>query len=69
MVLTTPILARVDAALPQSALPPAGGSLVQIVTFPPADGRPQQSGDPKAIAREYLARLPGLAETFEPGSS
>ena len=28
--------AMVDAALPKSALPPAGGSLVQIVTFPPA---------------------------------
>jgi quercetin dioxygenase-like cupin family protein len=61
--------ARVDAALPQSALPPAGGSLVQIVSFPPTDGRARQSADPKAIAREYLARLPGLAETFEPGGS
>jgi cupin domain len=59
--------ARVDAALLKSALPPAGGSLVQIVTFPPADCRAQHSADPKAIAREYLARLPGLAETFEPG--
>jgi hypothetical protein len=39
------------------------------VTIPPTDGRAQQSADPKAIAREYLARLPGLAETFEPGGS
>ena len=57
--------ARVDAALPKSALPPAGGSLVQIVTFPPSANRTQNSADPKAIAQEYLARLPGLAETFE----
>jgi Cupin domain len=57
--------AKVDAALPKSALPPAGGSLVQIVTFPPAARRSQNSAAPEAIAREYLARLPGLAETFE----
>ena len=31
--------AKVDAALPKSALPPAGGSLVQIATFPPAAWR------------------------------
>jgi hypothetical protein len=41
--------ARVDAALPQSALPPAGGSLVQIVSFPPTDGRARQSADPKPL--------------------
>jgi uncharacterized protein (DUF427 family) len=61
--------ASVDAVLPKSALPPVGGSLVQIVTFPPADSPAQHSADPKAIAREYLARLPELAETFEPGGS
>jgi hypothetical protein len=61
--------ATVDAVLPKSALPPAGGSLVQIVTFPPADRRAQHSADPKAAAQEYLARPPGLAETFEPGGS
>jgi hypothetical protein len=55
----------VDVALPRSALPPAGGSLVQIVTFPPAVWRVQNTADPKAIAQEYLARLPGLAEAFE----
>jgi mannose-6-phosphate isomerase-like protein (cupin superfamily) len=57
--------ATIDAALPKSALPPAGGSLVQIVTFPPAAWRAGNSADPKAIAQEYLARLPGLAESFE----
>jgi hypothetical protein len=57
--------AKVDAALPRSALPPAGGSLVQIVTFPPAAWRVQNTADPKAIGQEYLVRLPGLAEAFE----
>jgi predicted dienelactone hydrolase len=55
---------KVDAALPKSALP-AGGSLVQIVTFPPAAWRAANIADPKAIAQEYLAHLPGLAESFE----
>jgi hypothetical protein len=49
--------------LPRSALPPAGGSLLQIVTFPPAATR--RAADPKAMAEEYRARLRGLAESFE----
>jgi predicted SnoaL-like aldol condensation-catalyzing enzyme len=57
--------AKVDTALPKSALPLAGGSLVQIVTFPPAASRTLNALDPKAIAQEYLTRLPGLADTFE----
>jgi len=57
--------AEVDVTLPRSALPPPGGSLLQIVTFPPAANRSHGAGDPKAIAEEYRARLPGLAESFE----
>lgn len=57
--------ARVDAEMPKSALPAPGGSLVQIVTFPPGSRRPENAADPAAIAREYQARLPGLADTFE----
>jgi hypothetical protein len=60
---------QIDAALPKSALPPARGSLVQIVTFPPAEARVRNPADPRAIAQEYRARLPGLAETFEPDGS
>jgi hypothetical protein len=56
---------EVDAALPRSALPPAGGSLLQIVTFPPSASRSRSAADPKTIAEEYRARLPGLAESFE----
>ena len=54
----------VDLKLPKSALPVAGGSLVQIVTFPPA-GLAAHAADPAEVAQEYLARLPGLADTFE----
>jgi hypothetical protein len=61
--------AQVDLALPNSALPPARGSLVQIVTFPPAAARAQHAADPQAVAQEYRARLPGLAETFESDGS
>ncbi|MEI9984455.1 MAG: cupin domain-containing protein [Aliidongia sp.] len=57
--------AQVDAALPRSALPPPGGSLVQFVTFPPAARRGQGTGDAQAAVAEYRTRLPGLAETFE----
>jgi Cupin domain len=59
----------VERELPRSALPAPGGSLVQIVTFPPALARAKHSTDPSAIAREYHARLPGLADTFEQDGS
>ena len=39
--------------------------VVHVVTFPPAVARASQVTDPAAVAQEYLARLPGLAETFE----
>ena len=57
--------AEVDEALPRSALPPAGGSLLQIVTYPPSARRSRSAGDQKAVVEEYRARLPGLAESFE----
>jgi hypothetical protein len=56
---------QVERELPKSALPSPGGSLVQIVTFPPTAARNSQVTDPSAIAKEYVGRLPGLAETFE----
>lgn len=57
--------ARVDAEMLMSALPAPGGSLVQIVTFPPRSRRSDSTADRAAIAQEYQARLPGLADTFE----
>lgn len=56
--------AIVGRSLERSALPAQGGSLLQIVTFPPAsDGA--RSVDPAAAAKEFAERLPGLADTFE----
>ena len=62
--------AKVEQELPKSALPSANGSLLQIVTFPPArTAASSTSGpstsDPAQAAQEFLTRLPGLADTFE----
>jgi hypothetical protein len=56
---------QVERELPKSALPPAKGSLLHIVTFPPASSATSSTSDPSQVAQEYLTRLPGLADTFE----
>ena len=56
---------KVDQELPKSALPSAKGSLLHIVTFPPAKDAASSTSDPSQVAQEYLTRLPGLADTFE----
>jgi len=56
---------EVDLAMPRSALPPGNGSLLHVVTFPPAAARVPRPADAAAVAQEYSARLPGLADTFE----
>ena len=56
---------NVDQELPKSALPSADGSLLHIVTFPPARTAASSASDPSRIAQEFLTRLPGLADTFE----
>jgi len=56
---------KVDQELPKSALPSANGSLLQIVTFPPARTTVSSTSDPSEVAEEYLSRLPGLADMFE----
>ena len=56
---------EVEQELPKSALPPANGSLLQIVTFPPARTTASSTSDPSQVAQEFLTRLPGLADTFE----
>jgi hypothetical protein len=43
---------QVDLAMPKSALPPASGSLVHVVTFPPATARVSQPANASAVARE-----------------
>jgi hypothetical protein len=59
-------LDRSDTPFPTSILPGPGGTTLQIVTYPPGAVRNQHAADPDAAAREYAARLPGLAECFEP---
>jgi uncharacterized cupin superfamily protein len=60
---------KVDQELPKSALPSANGSLLHIVTFPPAKPAASSTSGPSQVtaqvAQEYLTRLPGLADTFE----
>src|SRR6266404_5019850 len=58
----------VEHELPKSALPSANGSLLHIVTFPPARTAASSTSDPSQVAQvaqEFLTRLPGLADTFE----
>ena len=48
-----------------SWLPVAGGTWLQIVTFPPDSVMMSPDFDPMAAGGEYVANLPGLAERFE----
>ena len=56
---------KVEQELPKSALPSANGSLLHIVTFPPARTAASSISGPSQVAQEFLTRLPGLADTFE----
>ena len=56
---------KVEQELPKSALPSANGSLLHIVTFSPARTAASSISDPSQVTQEFLARLPGLADTFE----
>ena len=60
---------KVEKELPKSALPSANGSLLHIVTFPPSKYTASSTSDPSQVAQEFLTRLPGLADTFEPHGS
>jgi hypothetical protein len=53
------------AEYPKSVLPGPGGTTMHIVAFPPEAVMASPSFDSHAAGRESLARLPGLAETFE----
>src|SRR5260370_20717530 len=56
---------RVEQELAKSALPSTDGSLLHIVTFPPAKTAAPSDSGPSQVAQEFLTRLPGLADTFE----
>lgn len=60
---------RDDAAVLASVLPECGGTTALMVTFPPDDSLSGPGYDPQQAAAEFGARLPGLAETFEPDGS
>jgi len=47
-------------------LPPAGGTSLLIVTFPPDSTMSAPGFDPLAAGEECIARMPDLARTFEP---
>ena len=63
---TVPWDGRNVAAENRSILPEHGGTRVMLVTYPPDSVMATPAFDPKAASAEYLVRLPGLAELFEP---
>lgn len=56
----------VDTTEAASFLPPAGGTVLMMVTFPPDATMARTDFDPMAYGAEALRQAPGLAETFEP---
>lgn len=49
-----------------SWIPSPGGSRLLMVKFPPDAVLASSQADPATVVQEYLAKLPGLAESFEP---
>tara|TARA_R100001244_G_scaffold6593_25_gene8227 strand:+ start:26839 stop:27372 length:534 start_codon:yes stop_codon:yes gene_type:complete len=57
----------VDVAKAASTvMPQVGGTRLFVVTFPPDSVMAEPTFDPEAAGAEYMQRLPGLAELFEP---
>jgi len=52
----------------KSVLPEVGETRLMKVTFPPDSVMMSPDFDPAAAGAEYISRLPGLAERFEPES-
>jgi hypothetical protein len=52
----------------KNVLPEAGETRLMRVTFPPDSVMISSDFDPAAAGAEYMSRLPGLAERFEPES-
>jgi hypothetical protein len=50
---------------PDSVVPGPGGTSLHFVTFPPSSVFADPSFNGEAAQKEYLARLPGLADHFE----
>jgi len=52
----------------KSVLPDVGETRLMVVSFPPDSVMVSPDFDPAAAGAEYMSRLPGLAERFEPES-
>jgi mannose-6-phosphate isomerase-like protein (cupin superfamily) len=52
----------------KSVLPDVGETRLMKVTFPPDSVMMSPTFDPAAAGAEYMSRIPGLAERFEPES-
>jgi quercetin dioxygenase-like cupin family protein len=52
----------------ESVLPEVGETRLMMVTFPPDSVMMSSDFDPASAGAEYMSRLPGLAERFEPDS-
>ena len=52
----------------KSVLPEVGETRLMMVTFPPDSVMMSSDFNPAAAGAEYMSRLPGLAERFEPES-
>ncbi|KJC59574.1 cupin [Bradyrhizobium sp. LTSPM299] len=52
----------------KSVLPDVGETRLMKVTFPPDSVMMSADFDPAAAGAEYMSRIPGLAERFEPDS-
>jgi mannose-6-phosphate isomerase-like protein (cupin superfamily) len=50
---------------PDSVVPGPGGTSLHFVTFPPGSAFADPSFNGEAAQKEYLVRLPGLADQFE----
>lgn len=63
---TVPQLPDHDPSLAaKSWIPSAGGTILQVVTFPPDSVMASPDFNPAAAGGEYMTNLPGLAERFE----
>nr|WP_315458044.1 cupin domain-containing protein [uncultured Sphingorhabdus sp.] len=54
------------AATAPTVMPEVGGTRLFVVKFPPDSVMAEPNFDPMAAGAEYMQRLPGLAELFEP---
>ena len=57
------------SASARSFVPEMGGANLMLVVLPPKSAREYPDFDPEVAAKEYHEKLPGLAESHEPGGT